>query len=250
MPPQQPTNKGLVIALIGVVIVAALIIWGLKSSKQPIETQQPGTTTPTAEWPSKAVKKQVITDKSNGADISAEYPETARADITAKLKSFVEDQIATFNKNNAGGLPPDSAASLTLDITYDEAPSSRADNYLFHIYSDTGGAHGIEVTRTFSFDAAGNQITLNSLFISKTNGLALVSNYVKQQLLKKQDADSKWISDGAAPTDENYQNFTVDNNGITVLFDPYQVAAYASGPQQVTVPLSVFKSEADPKLFK
>jgi hypothetical protein len=245
---QPPTNKGLVIALIGVVIVAALIIWGLKSSKQPVPIVPTGNEKPAEQWPSRAIKKQTITDNSKTAEISAEYPQTGRADITEKLRGFVENQIATFKTDTAG--MPDDLRAVSLDITYDEDQNNRADNYVFHIYSDTGGAHGIQVTQTFSFDISGNEITLDNLFINKTKGLQLVADFVKQDLLKRKDADSKWISDGAAPEEENYQNFTVDETSVTFMFDPYQVAAYAAGPQTVVVPISAFKSQANPEFFK
>jgi hypothetical protein len=248
MPPQPPTNKGLIITLIGVIVIAALIIWGLKSSRQPTTTTSSDQPVVVEQWPSKEVKKQTITDNSKTSSISAEYPETSRPDITAKFKSFVETSIATFKADTAG--MPEDFPPVTLDITYDEASNAVADNYIFHIYSDTGGAHGLESTKTFSFDSVGEPITLENLFINKTKGLQLVSDYVKQDLLKRQFADSKWISEGAAPTDENYQNFTVDEKGITVLFDPYQVAAYAAGQQTVVVPLSAFKSQANPNLYK
>jgi peptidoglycan-N-acetylglucosamine deacetylase len=245
---QPPTNKGLVIALIGVVIVAALIIWGLKSSKQPVPIVPTANEKPAEQWPSRAVKKQTITDNSKTAEISAEYPQTGRADITDKLRGFVENQIATFKTDTAG--MPEEFRAVTLDITYDEDQNNRADNYVFHMYSDTGGAHGIQATQTFSFDIAGNEITLDNLFINKTKGLQLVADFVKQELLKRQGADSKWISDGAAPEEENYQNFTVDETSVTFMFDPYQVASYASGPQTVIVPINAFKSQANPQFFK
>jgi peptidoglycan-N-acetylglucosamine deacetylase len=247
MATQPPTNKGLVLALIGVLIVASLIIWGLKSSEQP-KSEEKAPEVTVAAWPSKAVKKETITDKSKTYEISAEYPVTGRDDITDKVRGFVEESIATFKKDTAG--IEEGFRAATLDITYDEESNEVADNYIFHIYSDTGGAHGIEVTRTFSFDESGNLIELNDLFTNEDKGLQLVSQYVKTDLMKREFADSEWISEGAAPTDENYHSYTVSKKGLTVFFDPYQVAAYAAGPQTVDVPVSAFKAYANTKLFK
>jgi hypothetical protein len=247
-PPQQPpTNKALLITLIGVVIIAALIIWGLNSSKQPIPEPEDSGSTAAAQWPSREMKRETLTDNTKAYEISAEYPVTSRADITDKLRGFVEDSINTFKLDTAGYAE---GSLVTLDISYTEEQSTLADNYIFHIFADTGGAHGIEATKTFSFDGAGNLITLEELFTNETRGLQLVSEHVKQVLMKREFADSAWISEGASPTEENYQNFVITDTGLTFIFDSYQVAAYAAGAQNVEVPVSVFKTYANTKIFK
>ena len=44
--------------------------------------------------------------------------------------------------------------------------------------------------------------------------------------------------EGAAPTPENYKSWNMQPDGLRITFDPYQVAAYAAGPQTVFVPYS------------
>jgi hypothetical protein len=50
------------------------------------------------------------------------------------------------------------------------------------------------------------------------------------------------IMRGAAPTVQNYQSWMITPQGLKFTFDPYQVASYAEGPQEVVVPYRAFKS--------
>jgi len=51
---------------------------------------------------------------------------------------------------------------------------------------------------------------------------------------------------GTEPTADNYAAWTITRKGLYVTFDPYQVAAYAAGPQYILVPYSVLKDIIKP----
>ena len=53
--------------------------------------------------------------------------------------------------------------------------------------------------------------------------------------------DDDWIQRGAGASGENYDSWTITKQGLKIHFDPYQVAPYAAGPQQVTIPYSALK---------
>ena len=53
--------------------------------------------------------------------------------------------------------------------------------------------------------------------------------------------DDDWIERGAGPEAENYTSWTIGKKGLGIIFDAYQVAAYAAGPQHVLVPYSALK---------
>ena len=44
------------------------------------------------------------------------------------------------------------------------------------------------------------------------------------------------FADGALPKPENYQTFVVGADSVTFIFQEYQVAPYAAGPQEVSLP--------------
>jgi hypothetical protein len=55
------------------------------------------------------------------------------------------------------------------------------------------------------------------------------------------------LSAGADPLSENYQRWNISNEGLTITFDAYQVAAYAAGPQIVVIPFSALQSIINPQ---
>ncbi|HEY2847121.1 MAG TPA: RsiV family protein, partial [Pyrinomonadaceae bacterium] len=52
------------------------------------------------------------------------------------------------------------------------------------------------------------------------------------------------FADGVQPTVPNFGNWAITKKGLLILFPPYQVSAYAYGPQSVIVPYSVLKTIA------
>lgn len=244
-------TKEWIVPLICISAVVAIVLIGRHGANKDNRIEKKDDTTPSIEWPSEQVQKETIEEKTKHFEITAYYPTTRDETISAYLKTFVTEQVDAFKENvNGDGqeLPPDYPPA-TLDISYEERKSDRADTYVFTIYSDTGGAHGLTATKTFSFTKAGQRISLEDLFTTGTKGLGTVADYVKGELAKREFADQKWISEGAAPSADNYANFVIEDTGITFIFDPYQVAAYAAGTQIVSVPTSVFKKIANPEIF-
>jgi len=54
------------------------------------------------------------------------------------------------------------------------------------------------------------------------------------------------IGSGAGPQADNYSAWSITKKGLWITFDPYQVAAYAAGPQHILVPYSVLKDLIKP----
>ena len=134
--------------------------------------------------------------------------------------------------------------------------------------SDTGGAHPNPVQAAFVFDRKGGKlITLDDLFADPDAARKALANFAHDTLLKKLMADApkpgegspdalrEWKSNmlqmldgGTKPTTVNYSVFVVQagtnqnapSPGITLIFPPYQVAAYVYGAQVVDVPVSIF----------
>ncbi|HKZ09082.1 MAG TPA: DUF3298 domain-containing protein [Rhodanobacteraceae bacterium] len=133
---------------------------------------------------------------------------------------------------------------------------------------DTGGAHPIPVEAAFVFDRkAGKLLTLDDLFTNPDAARTALANFAHDTLLKKLMANApkpgegspaairEWktnmtqmLGDGTKPTSVNYSVFVVRagnttdaaSPGLTLVFPPYQVAAYVYGTQTVDVPASVF----------
>jgi hypothetical protein len=252
-----PMSKALLILLaIAVLAVIGFVFYSHRATTAlPVQVSETTPLPGATDWPSAKVSDATVTDNGSYYTINATYPVVKDATISGYFKSFVDDSVTQFKSdtswaaNNGANQAPAEAASLSLHITYTEEQSSIADNYIFATDTYTGGAHDLQATKTYSFSPTGQQIPVSGLFTNGDAGLKTIAPYVKDQLSASTDADASMIADGTAPTEANYENFTIESDGVTFIFDPYQVAPYSDGQQKVKVPLSVFKSIANPDIF-
>lgn len=247
-----PSRTSIIITVIALIAIVA-VVW-VKYQTLPATTIPDGSgEVPTALWPSREVSTEHLDESSGPYAITAAYPVTSDERITLDLKAFVQGQIDQFKEDTAWATDPSIApaesSALSLDVTYTESTNDNADNYIFTIASYTGGAHGLQATATFSYDKYGKKLALADLFTNGEKGLDTIATYVMKVLSSRKISDQGWIAEGAAPTVENYRAFVIEDAGITFIFDPYQVAAYAAGKQTVTVPITAFKSIANPDIF-
>ena len=189
-------------------------------------------------------------------DITASYATTtpfsgnANAAAVAHMEKFVAETIAQFKTDgNFANLSPEEVTMMGLDrgrkeslnIVYLVASSPRTMSFVYTIYADTLGAHGNMFFRTFTFDSAtGAPLALPDLFLPGTNYLGKLSELAREKLpgVIGEFADARMIADGTAPEEKNFQNFLFDGSDMLILFSPYQVAAYAAGPQTLRIPTS------------
>src|SRR5262249_30472423 len=89
-------------------------------------------------------------------------------------------------------------------------------------------------------------LKLADLFQPNSNYLKVISDYCIKEIKKLDVSDDEWIRNGAGPKLENYDSWNVTPEGLQITFDAYQVASYAAGPQEVTVPYSLLKPIINP----
>ncbi len=199
------------------------------------------------------------------AELSAEYPElsgNANANgFNQVAKAKAMSSLAGFRKDLAGM----TAADIKLmgpdmgnyiDVSYNiEYADEDLISVNFSEETFNGGAHGNHGTFTLTYDLkTGRELKLADLFKPGSKYLATIADYALRDLKGRKDPDSgenmgiaqdMW-EDGAKPTAENYQNWNVTKKGLLFTFPPYQVAAYAYGPQTVIVQYSQLKDIARP----
>jgi Protein of unknown function (DUF3298) len=243
-------KKQIFIFIVAIAILAFFVILGFRKSETKINTEQ-NTAGQQIVNPSLEVGKNTITEKNEYYTINAVYPKTNSDAITKYFKDYVEEQIAQFKKDTSWVTEIDSSSKgdLSFDIDYKSVPSVLVQNYIFTLNSYTGGAHGMQVRKTFSFNKDGQLLTISNLFKNSTDDFPVFARLVQKELLKREGANSEWIADGAGPKEENYQAFVVTDNGITILFDPYQVAPWSDGAIDINISIQNFSSIANPEIF-
>ncbi len=240
----------LITVLVLILVVVGLVVFGGRGKEVSQET---GSVVLNIEWPSTEVKQERVEDDTKDYHIAVIYPITQSDTVNAYFKTFADETVVSFKTDLlANTVPTEDTATYqsTLDMSYRKEKHLRADNYIFLTSTDNGGAHGFTTTKTFSFSKNGTLIGLESLFTNGLAGLETIVPYVRGQLAKQiSNAATQWIEDGTQPTADAFASFVVTDEGVTFIFDPYQVASYAEGKQEVAVPLSVFKSIANPEVF-
>jgi hypothetical protein len=192
--------------------------------------------------------------------VDAEYPQIEgdpRFDnFNREARSLVTKDVAAFKagqtpeENNPGNVLADEARESTLDIGYEIRCAT--DDLISVEFSEAtyegGAAHGNSAATVLNYDVrSGKKLALADLFTPKSNYLSVISTYcikdLRDRAKKDKDAmlDEEMMKSGASPKSDNYRAVAITKKGLWVTFDPYQVAAYAAGPQYVLVPYSALK---------
>jgi hypothetical protein len=194
------------------------------------------------------------TGKSPDYTIKAQTPalqgsQDARAtNFNGEMTQLTQEEIAKFRDNARVAVKIPGAGGSFYDQSYQllSSPGNILSlKFAIMIYI-SGAAHPVTHSRTVTYDLeTGSDVTLDQLFLPNSNYLDLIANYCKGELSKR-NIDFAEFSNGAQALPENYTNWNVTQDGLLITFDEYQVAAYAAGAQQVTVPYSELKSAIDP----
>jgi hypothetical protein len=195
-------------------------------------------------------------------EVAAQYPQLTGSDnpnfekFNQAARALVTKKVADFKKNMAesadepkpeGSMGSDIDVSYTVALAHDDLISVGFNVYSYY----QGAAHPNSFSEVLNYDLKnGKQLKLSDLFKPRAKYLQTISKYciddLKKQMKAQGEVDDQWIQNGAGPNAKNYQNWTITKKGLGINFDAYQVAAYAAGPQFVTVPYSVLKDQINP----
>ena len=167
---------------------------------------------------------------------------------TKNVAAFKTSETGT--ETDAATETPAETLTSTLDSDYEIRLAT--DDLISIEFSEStyerGAAHPNSNTTVFNYDVRnGKKLALPDLFNAKSNYLKAISDYcikdLKQQAKKEKDSmlTDDMIQSGASTRADNFKSWTITKQGLWITFDPYQVAAYAAGPQQVLVPYSALK---------
>ncbi len=164
------------------------------------------------------------------------------------IKTFVLDLLESFKKNLEpdGSLP--SADNQTSDFALQSRPSLLSPTIISFRFDTAeyiaGGAHANNQTHVLNYDIEQSTIySTEDLFASTTLALPFLSAY-SRKILRERFSDispkdfETTVLPGTAPTKENFRSVAIAKKGIIVIFDPYQVAPYARGTQEVVIPIN------------
>jgi len=199
-----------------------------------------------------------ICDIESGYTIKVNYPMALTESnkyIEQVVDKYVDDTRKGFIKdyNDAtAGTPAFRTWALQIDAkTYDfskDLVTVRLDAYVY-----TGGAHGGTAPSTYILDLKNQkELMFNDLFVANSKPLEKIAPLAAADLKKQLGdmADEKWIGEGTAPKPENYSTYALSDKGLVLIFGQYQVAPYAAGILEVTIPFDALKGLIKPEYSK
>ena len=164
------------------------------------------------------------------------------AAIVNPLAADFRKDVADLRKDEQGLRSEMPASSLDVDYAIVSATPELISLQLT-IYSYTGGAHPNGRTRSFNWDPRSeSEIQLADLFTPGSAYGRIIADYCRRELARLDIGDREWLARGTAFDEENYQRWNPTRAGLRITFDPYQVAAYAQGAFEVTVPWGTLKT--------
>jgi len=225
-------------------------------------SQQPIEFTGAARFAPKVIKEA---NKEKHYKVDAEYPQVegdARFDkFNREARSLITKDVAAFKTAETAepaepaNVLADEARESSLDIGYQIRFAS--DDLISVEFTEStyeaGAAHPNSSTTVLNYDVKnGKKLALADLFNAKANYLSAISSYCIKELKdrSKKDKDSmiddEMMKSGAAARADNYRAWAITKKGLWITFDPYQVAAFAAGPQHVLVPYAALKDLIKP----
>jgi len=210
---------------------------------------------------SRIVSRTIVeADSARGWTIAVRVPaiegpaatEPGWAGFEARVDSIVAAEVADFRASHAEWVdPPDPEWISFLEadgsIVWVDPPLLSLVLEVSVYYA--GAAHPGHYGTTLVWDAErGRALTLAELFRPGAAWLEALARETIPVLEAElgEMADPGWIAEGAGPDPANYARWALVEDGLLVLFDPYQVAPYAAGPQAVTVRRAALAEVADP----
>jgi hypothetical protein len=224
-------------------------------------TQQPFQFTGDVRVTAKVIKEA---NKQKLYTVNAEYPQI---EGDSRFDGFNKEARALMNKDVAAFKSAETAddATETGGLPTETQNSTLEAGYNFQFANDTlisiafteatysrGAAHGNSLTQVLNYEVkSGKKIALADLFKDKSKYLSVIASYCQKELkdrARKPDAMvlEELIDPGAGPRADNYRAWNITKKGLWITFDPYQVAAYAAGPQYILVPYSTLKDIIKP----
>lgn len=184
----------------------------------------------------------------SGSPNYEKFNQTVRGLITKKVAAFKTEMTP-----DPEDTPPTELESLDSDLNVGYTIALARDDLISVLLDvgsySAGAAHPNSYSEVVNYDLRnGKLLKLADLFQPGSKYLQSIAAYCIADLKKQgkkagEDSmlDDDWVERGAAPDAENYSSWTIGKKGLGIVFDSYQVAAYAAGPQHVLVPYSALK---------
>jgi len=217
---------GFVLAIIVLGGVGYALFPYLRTTQEPVEVKVSSELEVTTE---------TIREESETHRVDVTYPQFGIPAIDADIKKKVEAAVSEFQALPEN--PPESvSAQHTLDGSFEDLYIGPDVVSLALVLSQyTGGAHPLTIISGLNYErATSRQLLPNDAFAMIGMSVEEISEAATVELKAK--LGDSMFDEGANSNPENFSSFTLSADEVTFIFQAYQVAAYATGPQEVSFP--------------
>jgi hypothetical protein len=167
-------------------------------------------------------------------------PDFARTDAATSAAAF------DASLGNAYGVRADSSSFSWDGYLHIQSAATRVGEHLVHYTVNrdeyTGGAHGMATTTLANYDLrTGARLTLDDLFTPE--GKAGLAGEIRGAIIRQKNVaawDELVTNECFNPVDRIFptENFTLTEGEIIFFYNPYDIACYAAGSTEVSLPLA------------
>lgn len=199
-----------------------------------------------------AISVEYITVDKPEYYINIQYPKGFdNNEVNKAIVEFIQSKQNSFMNELPmdAKTPPDAPGKTALTISYFVSYESKhALSVRFNVSTNhRGAAHPAHKVFVLNF-IDGKLINLSDLFQPDSKFLNSIAEVCSKAITAKNISDAHWIEEGTRPSLENYSTWHFTKEGIAIVFNNYQVAAYVYGEQVVDVPLSVISPFLKPDI--
>lgn len=182
------------------------------------------------------------------------YPSIGRSDVDSDIRQWAADIADAFERNfdyeilsAEMGRDVDAALNKDIELAADYSvsrPSSKALSITFHLWNHVGGPHANLDVVTLNYSLInGQRLHFVDLFKKPDEALRLMSEWSRAFLVQRYGTGrTQMLLRGTEPEVENFSSLTLTPSGISIHFQPYQVATWEMGVQTVEMPLEALAS--------
>ncbi len=180
-----------------------------------------------------------ILESTDHYDLKIDYPNFKNKKIKEKVEEYINNQQQEFMKivKKSEDLEH-SKYDFNLNVTSSERKGITYVNML--TYSYTGGAHYIRDDESLYWDNETKEFVDLKYFFQDEDSFKQMTNlayyYVMQLNNEDKQFDELWVKRGTAPTIDNYRHFKFTDDGLEIMFPPYQVSSWADGEVNIVIP--------------
>ena len=193
--------------------------------------------------------------------IAISYPSIGRSDVDTDIRQWAADIADAFERNfdydnltEEMGSSQNDGLNQNVELAADfsvSRPSSNALSITFRLWNNVGGPHANLDVVTLNYSLInGQRLQLVDLFKKPDEALRLMSAWSRSFLDQRYGTGrTQMLLRGTEPSVENFSSLTLTPAGISINFQPYQVAAWEMGAQTVEMPLEALSAASPLMVF-